>query len=203
MPAKTRYSEPKKSRKKVVADDSLKAPPMWSDKRSDICNAAVNSVDKIARDLEMRWGIGKLEELAPPKLAVAFEQARQNFNDAANGDDHNYLVQKADNLIQGWKAVEAYAIKNGRKPGDAEVWYAIAPPDAGGDKFAIIKNAADSAAVDRTEYPKVYTLDEIARIIKAFETDMISKTKELFPDARITNIMPSTKKVILDDEIPF
>ena len=203
MPAKTRYSAPKKNRKKVVADDSWKAPLMWSDKRSDICNAAVASVDKVARDLEMRWGIGKLEELAPPKLAVAFEQARQNFNDAANGDDHKYLVQKADNLIQGWKAVEAYAIKNGRNPGDAEVWYAIAPPDAGGDKFAIIKHAADSASVDRTEYPKVYTLDEIARIIKAFETDMISKTKELFPDARITNIMPSTKKVILDDEIPF
>lgn len=176
---------------------------MFSDKRSDICYAAIRSVDKVARDLEMKWGIGKLEELAPPKLAVAFEQARQNFSDAALGDDHNYLVQKADNLIQGWKAVEAYAVKNGNTPGDADVWYAIAPPDAGGDKFAIVKHAADTAAVDRTEYPKVYSLDEICRIIKAVETDMIAKTKELFPDARITNIMPSTKKVILDDEIPF
>jgi hypothetical protein len=190
---KTRYSEPKKSRKKVVADDSWKAPAMFSDKRSDICYAAIKSVDKVARDLETRWGIGKLEELAPPKLAVAFEQARQNFSDAALGDDHNYLVQKADNLIQGWKAVEAYAIKNGNNP----------PPDAGGEKFAIVKHEADTAAVDRTEYPKVYSLDEICRIIKAVETDMIAKTKELFPDARITNIMPSTKKVILDDEIPF
>ena len=200
---KTRYSEPKKRRKKVVADDSWKAPAMFSDKRSDICYAAIKSVDKIARDLETKWGIGKLEELAPPKLAVAFEQARQNFSDAALGDDHNYLVQKANNLIQGWKAVEAYAIKNGNNPGDADVWYAIAPPDAGGHKFAIVKHEADTAAVDRTEYPKVYSLDEIARIIKAFETDMISKTKELFPDARITNIMPTKGKVILDDEIPF
>jgi len=201
--ASSRYSAAKKNRKTDVADDSWKAPTMFSDKRSDICNAAIRSVDKVARDLEMKWGIGKLEELAAPKLAVAFEQARQNFNDAANGDDHNYLVQKADNLIQGWKAVEAYAIKNGNSPDDAEVWYAIAPPDAGGDKFAIVKHAADAAAVDREKYPKVYTLDEIARIIKAIETDMISKTKELFPDARITKITPTKGKVILDDEIPF
>ena len=203
MTTKTRYSEPKKRRKKVVADDSWKAPAMFSDKRSDICYAAIRSVDKVARDLEMKWGIGKLEELAPPKLAVAFEQARQNFSDAALGDDHNYLVQKADNLIQGWKAVEAYAIKNGRTPADEEVWYAIAPPDAGGDKFAIVKHAADTAAVDRTDYPRVYSLDEIARIIKAVETDMIAKTKEIFPDAKITKITPTTGKVTLDDEIPF
>ena len=75
--ASSRYSAAKKKQKIDVAGDSWKAPAMWSDKRSDICNAAIRSVDKIARDLEMKWGIGKLEELAPPKLAVAFEQARQ------------------------------------------------------------------------------------------------------------------------------
>tara|TARA_R110001606_G_scaffold56420_2_gene136827 strand:- start:1982 stop:2614 length:633 start_codon:yes stop_codon:yes gene_type:complete len=203
VPAKTRYSAAKKKQKIDVAGDSWKAPAMWSDKRSDICNAAIRSVDKIARDLEMKWGIGKLEELAPPKLAVAFEQARQNFSDAANGDDHNYLVQKADNLIQGWKAVEAYAIKNGRTPADEEVWYAIAPPDAGEYNFAIVKNGADAASVDREKYSKVYTLDEICRIIQKFETDMIAKTKKLFPNATITKISTSNNKDISNDEIPF
>ena len=79
----------------------------------------------------------------------------------------------------------------------------IIVPDAGGEKFAIVKHEADTAAVDRTEYPKVYCLDEICRIIKAVETEMIAKTKEIFPDAKITKITPTKGKVTLDDEIPF
>jgi len=32
---------------------------------------------------------------------------------------------------------------------------------------------------------------------------MIAKTKEIFPDAKITKITPTKGKVKLDDEIPF
>lgn len=203
MPVRSRYNKVKRERKTDDAEEQWFAPAMWSDKRSEICRAAVNSVDKVARDLEQRWGIGKLEELASPKLAVQFEQARQNFSDAANGDDHNYLVQKAENLITGWKALEAQAIKNGHSPDDAEVWYAIAPEDVGEYTFAIVKNASDAAAVDREKYPRVYSLDEVARIIHNFENSMIRKAKEIFPNSTITKIGDNTNKEPLNDPIPF
>ena len=203
MPVRSRYNKVKKQRKNDDAEEQWFAPAMWSDKRSEICRAAVNSVDKVARDLEQRWGIGKLEELASPKLAVQFEQARQNFSEAANGDDHNYLVQKADNLITGWKALEAQAIKNGHSPDDAEVWYAIAPEDVGEYTFAIVKNGSDAAVVDREKYPRVYSLDEVARIIHNFENSMIRKAKEVFPNSTITKIGDSTNKEPPNDPIPF
>lgn len=203
MPVRSRYNKVKRQRKNDDAEEQWFAPAMWGDKRSEICRAAVNSVDKVARDLEQRWGIGKLEELASPKLAVQFEQARQNFSEAANGDDHNYLVQKAENLIKGWKALEAQAIKNGHSPDDAEVWYAIAPEDVGEYTFAIAKNGSDAAVVDRDKYPRVYTLDEVARIIHNFENSMIRKAKEVFPNSTITKIGDNTNKEPPNDPIPF
>ena len=202
MPADSRYNKAKRT-KNNNADEVWFAPAMWGDKRAEVCQAAANSVDKIARNLENKWGIGKLQELATPNLAVKFEQARQNFSDAINGNDVQYLVSKANNLIDGWKALERYALKNGFKPGTEEVWYAIAPEDQGEYKFAIVKHAADTAAVDRTKYPRVYTLDEIARIINAFETPTIQSTKENFPNSTITKIGGTNDKEQYNDPIPF
>lgn len=203
MPVSSRYNKVKRQRKKDDAEGQWFAPAMYGDKRAEVVRAAVNSVDKVARDLEMKWGIGKLEELAPPKLAVGFEQARQNFQDAAQGDDHNRLVDKANNLIKGWQTLEASALKRGHKPTDAEVWFAIAPEDVGEYKFAIVKHGSDAAIVDRDVYPRVYTLDEVARIIHNFENSMVRKAKEVFPDSTITKIGNNENKEPPNDPIPF
>jgi len=203
MPVSSRYNKVKRNRKSDDAEERWYAPAMWSDHRSETCRAAVNSVDKVARDLENKWGIGKLQELASPSLAVKFERARQNFSDAANGDDHNYLVQKAENLIVGWQTLEKAAIKKGHKPTDAEVWFAIAPEDQGEYKFAIVKHASDVAAVDRDAHPRVYTLDEIARIISHYETSMLKTAKEIFPNSKITKIGDNNDAKTYDDPIPF
>ena len=96
--ANSKYARIKRKPKISTADDRFAAPAMFSDNRHDTVCAAINSVDQKARQLEQHWGIGKLERLAAPKLAVAFEQARQNFQDACQGDDSNYLTQKANNL---------------------------------------------------------------------------------------------------------
>ena len=57
--------------------------------KAQVINAAVRSLDAVARDAEVRWGIGKLESLADPELAARFEQARVRLNAALNGDDVN------------------------------------------------------------------------------------------------------------------
>lgn len=188
---------------KSGADDPWYAPAMYSDKRAAECYAAITSVDTVARELEQKWGIGKLEALATPQLAVEFAQARANFNEAANGDDVKYLVQKANNMIAGLKALEQQAISRGHKPSDAEAWYAVAPPDVGEYAFAIVRDASDAVAVDREVYPRVYTLDEVARIISHYETSMLKKAKEVFPNSQITKIGSNDKKDDPNDPIPF
>ena len=60
----SRYNRPKRKRQKTFPTESgYKAPKMFSDERRHEVSAAVNSVDEVARNLEQKWGIGKLERL--------------------------------------------------------------------------------------------------------------------------------------------
>lgn len=205
-----RYSKTRAKPKKKD-EDTWYPPAMWSDSRYKIIRAAIDSLDEVARKLEQRWGIGKLERIAPPALSVKFEQARQNFNDACHGDDHNYLVQKADNLITGWKALERYAEKNGHQPSDERIWYAIAPDDAGGKPFAIIQDGSVAKLVDPESVTRTYTLDEVCRFIKFWEekNSLANAVKDTFHGSEITAIKKRGKKddkkeeAFFDDEIPF
>ena len=200
MPVEGRYNRIKRKRKNDDAVERFTPSAMWSDNRAEICRAAVNSVDAVARELEMKWGIGKLEELASPKLAVKFEQARQNFSEACELDDSDYLVQKANNLITGWRKLETTAIEAGHKPGSAEVWYGIAPPDCGEYNFAIVKWGSDAANIDKDKYPIVYTLDEVCRIIKSLQRPLLEAAKTEFKQSKIIDIKTGGD---LNDPIPF
>jgi len=199
------YARVKRKPKKSKEDEGYKAPPMFSEKGDDTAMAAINSVDQVARQLEQRFGLGKLERLAAPKLAVAFEQARQNFNDAIQGDDSSYLVQKANNLIEGWKALERSAIKDGHKPQSSKVWEFYAPEDVGGQKYAIVDEVSDAASVEGDT--RIYTLDEVARVIIGWENTklglMAAATKQNFPDAQIKSVKYKKTNEVIDDEIPF
>ena len=196
----SRYNKSKRSRQKTYStEEGYKAPSMYSDARRNEVSAAVNTVDEVARNLEQKWGIGKLERLAPPKLAVAFQRATDNFNAACEGDDLNYLIAKCENLIDGWKALEATAIKNGHTPTDVDVWFAVAPPDEGSYSFALVKHPADLASVSKEDAQRAYSLDEVCRIINHWETKMVTEVKDHFPKAEIINI----KDFKDDTEIPF
>ena len=196
----SRYNKSKRSRQKTYStEEGYKAPAMYSDARRNEVSAAVNSVDEVARNLEQKWGIGKLERLAPPKLAVAFARATENFNAACEGDDLKYLIAKCDNLIDGWKALEATAIKNGHNPTDVDVWFAVAPPDQGSYSFALVKHPADLASVSKEDAERAYSMDEVIRIINDWESRMVKEVKEHFPKSHITKI--ETKE--FNDEIPF
>ena len=96
---------------------------MWGDSRYPIVKAALDSVDEwLGRSINSGALVG-CNVSTPPDLAVKFAQATENFNEACNQDDHNYMVQKANNLIAGWKALERTAEKNGFSPADPKVWY--------------------------------------------------------------------------------
>ena len=81
-------------------------PEMYqSQENVSVIHASINSVDKVARDIEQRWGIGKLEKLCDPALATRFEQARQNLNYALRMENITEVVAKSQDLIRGWKII--------------------------------------------------------------------------------------------------
>lgn len=209
--AKGRYSRTKgRTKRKDDGEDKWFAPAMWGDRRYPIVKAALDSVDEVARTLEQRWGIGRLQRIAPPELAVKFAQATENFNEACNQDDHNYMVQKANNLIAGWKALERTAEKNGFSPADPKVWYFRAPDDQDGKPYALVEDSGDYKRIEPDTVTRIYTLDEVCRFIKFWEekNELVNKVKDTFPGATVTSIKPKEdkdgkKEPFYDDEIPF
>ena len=212
MGARGRYSRTK-AKPKRDDKDTWFSPPMWADHRYKIIQAAINSMDEVARRIEQRWGIGRVERLASPALAVKFAQAQQNFAEACNQDDHKYLVQKCENLIKGWEALERYAEKQGHKPSDPRIWYIRAPDDCDGKPYALIENSGDHKLVDPESVTRTYTIDEICRFIKFWEekNDLVNAVKDTFHGAHVTSIKPTEEKnngkdkdgTFFDDEIPF
>lgn len=190
-------------------------------KKYEVHEAVVATLEDVAWSLVQRWGKGKLERLASPQLAVAFQQAKQNYEKAVQDDDVNYIAQKAKNLIQGWQALEKYAKKQGHKPEPSKVWYAIAPIELNAFTYAIVKDQSDMQFVDKESADRVYTLDEIAWILHKFEKNNKAATeiKDLFSGSEIrgigeydkygNEIMKGEKKdakqkeTLIDDEIPF
>ena len=190
-------------------------------KKYEVHEAVVATLEDIAWSLVQRWGRGKLERLASPQLAVAFQQAKQNYEKAVQDEDINYIAQKAKNLIQGWQALEKYAKKQGHKPEPSKVWYAIAPIELNAFTYAIVRDSSDMQFVDKKSADRVYTLDEIAWILHKYETNnkAVTEVKDLFAGSEIrgigeydkygNEIMKGAKKdekqkeTLIDDEIPF
>lgn len=192
-------------------------------KRYEVHEAIVATLEDVALRLVQRWGRGKLERLASPQLAVAFQQAKQNYEKATLDNDVKYIAQKAKNLIQGWQALEKYAKQQGHKPEPSKVWYAIAPIECDAFTYAIVRDQSDMQFVDKESADRTYTLDEIARILHKFEDNNKAATeiKDLFAGSEIVGtgyydkygqeIIKGDKKnekekdryADLDDEIPF
>jgi len=183
-----------------------KAPEMWDERdNSKIMQAAIESMDQVAREMEQRWGYGTLERAASPDLAAKFEMARENLRLACEGDDPNVVIQKAENLAKGWRVLEKRAIEKGLKPIDERIWLHVADD---GRRYAFVNDIGIASQVTEKFDCRVYSLDEVTRIIQNYEIDatIVSAVKDTFPGAEITQIKkPEKQKTgdFFDDEIPF
>ena len=157
----------------------------------------MRSLDAVARDAEVRWGIGKLESLADPELAARFEQARVRLNAALNGDDVNEVVARCKDMIKGWKVIEKRVREAGHQPGISRVWYHKGDD---GKTYAFVQDPADATLVEKGAV--AYTLDEVVRLLdQRFQT--INSVKQQWPGAEVTKVKPKTIEKDFQDDIPF
>jgi len=162
---------------------------------------AMRPVDAIASEMELRWGVGKLETLVTPETAAKFESARAKLDVAIFNKDPDLVIQRAGVMLRGWKALEAEALRLGHKPAPPELWYAKAPEEYGLDEMQFVIAKDNSAAtLAQTELP-VYTVTEVARIIRLWRSQSdVSKVKSIFAGAEVVRM---DGDLIDDKEIPF
>lgn len=186
-----------KQQAKKRGDDHEPVPDMYNDAgKAQTINAAVRSLDAVARDAEVRWGIGKLERLADPALAVRFEQARIRLDNALRGDDVSEVVARCSDMIKGWRVLEKKVLAAGHKPQVFGVWYHRG--DAG-QKYAFVQDAGDAKFVDSDAI--TYTLDDVVRLLDT-KHSFVNEVKQHWPGAEIESVKPK-KREDFNDDLPF
>lgn len=192
---------PRRKRKDVLLTGSgsvdHNANEMW---------AVLAPLDATAREMEAKWGIGRLPEVVGEDMARKFGAAMEVLDQAIDSDDVDATAVAAGNLRKGWLALDAEATRLGARPYSPEAWgFSV-----GQHRAAVIRDGGSVQAMKQLDPDcAVYTLEEVGSLLAQLFRDQypaIAEAKNLFPGA-VASVVdkppPSALAGGLDDEIPF
>lgn len=169
----------------MTARPATEGRPARSPADVDAIGAAIVGLDRDARDLERRWGVGRLVILADDLLRERFIRQRRKLDQAIAEDaPASEVIPHVEATRRGWQALERAALAAGHAPKPPDVWEVRL---SDGSVVAIARDNADAsiASADGRQLT-VYTLDEIARLIERFP--QIVTAKRTFPGAIVEAI---------------
>lgn len=172
---------------------------------TDAIGAAIVGLDRDVRELERKWGVGRLVVLADDLLRERFTRQARRLNELIRGDAPAHeVLPHLEATRRGWQALEAAALAAGHQPSPPEVWEV---PLSDGTVAAIVRdNAAASQVVASGRGMTVYTLAEIATLLSRYPA--IVAAKKTFPGAKLTSLKLERPVPPMDwdgggDELPW
>jgi len=155
----------------------------------DRITAAVLSVDEVVREMERRWGVGRLVRLVSPATLVRFRQAHALWTQAYSHDRNAAETERTSAMmIRAWKALDAEATAAGHPPLAPTVWEGRTED---GRVLVITRTSEEALAIAGTADERartIWTVDELARCVAMFE--QINAIKRSFPGATVTAVSP-------------
>ena len=156
-------------------------------------------LDKLANEMEAKWGADRLSTLVPEPLARRFGSAKAKLDAAIEDADADLVMKRAEVMKRGWVSLDDAATKAGALPLAEIVPDVWTMKDDQGEVVAIARRREDAEALlGQGIAARVYTLDEVMRIITAFEGKLLRQAKQEFPGAEVTSVLSKA----LDDHIP-
>jgi hypothetical protein len=164
------------------------------------CDFALAPFDKIARDMDHKWGIDRLVELVPADVAAKYGSAMAKLNAAIDAQDPDEVATRASVCVRGMQAMDQIASQAHGEPPTAQVWVV----EADGYAFGLMR---DPRAWQRAQeaYPKLELITEREMVLaltmyrRSLAKEMIDAAKAAFPGAEVTAI----RDMELEDDIPF
>ena len=184
---------------------ALQAPPPLKHETLTAMQTIITTVDRHAREHNLRWGFNRLPHLVPIAETERFVRARHKWNIACfecagslNPDDLDRVRKQGEALMRGFDHLARLAIEAGHDPLPATTWEFELED---GTPVILVRDRAELSQVDtggRTA--QVWSLDEIATILAKFP--MMARAKECFPGSEVIQ-MRTDPLVIgkLDDEL--
>lgn len=173
--------------------------------RADAVAAALVPLDRVAADVERRWGPGRVEALVSPETAARFGSARRRLDEAVASGVVEDVAKRAAVLMRGWQALDAEATALGATPLPAGVVGATVD----GVRYVVVAHDRDAAAPGLArDGETVVSLPELLRVWRdrwsraAVSADA---AKAVFPGAVVARVTKGEAEAEngLDDEIPF
>jgi hypothetical protein len=127
-------------------------------------NQWLQRLDDVSRGIEARWGVGRLERLCTPAMAVKWNAHWEKLNDAIQRQHLADVATLAQGAIRGWQALVNDAAAQGHQPLPPDVWETHLPDT--GEVLHLVKTITDARA-PHPEGVVVISLQEVAAIISA------------------------------------
>lgn len=180
-----------------TADHAILQLDSYGPKPATAC--ALAPLDKVAAEMEAKWGAGRLPRLVPTDMATKFGQAAEKLNQAIRSNDPETISHRAQVMIRGWQALDAYAEATGQSTMPRGTWSLTWE----GKPYTVVLDRADAdAAARHSGHPEtVLTIQELLLAWSQWAPSQMTETiKGAFPGA---TVQKTQKGRIIDDEIPF
>ncbi len=192
-------------RREPPAREPVRAMSLAELLQADAIAAALVPLDRVAADVERRWGPGRLEALVSCETAARFGSARRRLDEAVRSGVVEDVAKRAEVLARGWRALDAEALTLGAAP---------LPPGAIGatvdaTRYVVVMHDRDAGAPDLARDGEiVVSLPELLRVWKdrwARAAVSADAAKAVFPGATVSRVTRDASEAGqgLDDEIPF
>ena len=183
--------------------DALTQRDGYTDPIAEGIHHSIKPLDRIATEMELKWGCDRLPGLVSPQMAAKFGSAKAKLDAAVESNVAPDVARTAGVMMRGWAALDAEATKGGHKPLEPHIWSHTT--DAG-FRFAVAQANPDALKAIHThpdlEGVAVYSLDEIGRLLESKSMELVNAAKERFPGATVKAVrMPPAGDMV--DELPW
>jgi len=161
---------------------------------------AVAPVDRLANQMDEKWGIDVLPELVSVETAQKYGSAVAKMNAAISSADVEECKLRCEVVIRGLRAMDAEAEQMGAQRASTDVWEV----EVDGQVFGVMKDGRSWKTIkDQRPEMELLTLREVALAYAWFRDSKAGEfekaAKQSFPGAEVIDIKGKT----FEDAIPF
>lgn len=169
----------------VTLPDQLDQEKLRAEQK--IVDMLLSPLNRVAKELEEKWGLDRLPGLVNEDLTERFAAAAQKLGDAIATKDQGRIKERAEIMRRGWIKLDTEAEAAGHEPWQQpDVWEGQRPD---GKTFLLSKDKSTAIQAGREKGLGVWTLDEIGRLLEHFDKDGFTQAmKEEFPGSELVSI---------------
>jgi len=161
------------------------APPTKQE-AADRCWAMIKVVDERGRQIDERWGTGRLPRLVPVEWAERFASQSHKFGTACMGYDPDEVRKHGEAMVRAYDKLEALAIEAKADEAPPEQWEF----ETDDGLVILIRDKAKLGMVETMgRRCQVWSLDEIAAVIR--NAKIVAECKLHFPGAELVSTRPA------------